>query len=54
MRNMEKVNLLESGIVEIKINDHNGAETTIESEIGQGFDLKKVVVIPFQNQTENV
>ena len=44
----------ESGIVEIRIHDPNGAETRVESEIKSRFGLKKAVAIPSHGPGEDV
>jgi deoxyribonucleoside regulator len=41
----------ECGIVEIKINDPNEAETQMELEIKEKFNLQKVIIIPSPNDS---
>lgn len=44
-----------SGIVEIKINDPNGAESPLEFDLRERFGLEKVIVMPLSNkQNENL
>ena len=44
----------ECGIVEIKINDPNAAESQLENEVRTRFGLQKVIAIPFSEDYESL